>query len=139
MRFLWASFCVSIPLYIYAGRLVGASGSLRFPNAEKILVVLGALSLLSFFWFWKKQYLPALDDLRNQPENIRAIQRWRTYWTILACVANSVAVLGLIFGWQARHCNKACRFSWLGFFCFSCCGRARLVDFRFFFAYTFPR
>jgi len=115
MRFLWASFCVSIPLYIYAGRLVGASGSLRFPNAEKILVVLGALSLLSFFWFWKKQYLPALDDLRNQPENIRAIQRWRTYWTILACVANSVAVLGLIFWMAGKTLQQSLPFFVAGF------------------------
>jgi len=97
MRFMWFSFIISIPLYVFLGEAMPGLSWLSFPNAGKAFVILAVLNLLSFSWALRKRYSPALANLRSQPEKIQAVKRWTTYWIILLCSANSITVIGLAF------------------------------------------
>jgi Na+/melibiose symporter-like transporter len=97
MRSMWFAFVVSIPLYIYAGCIVGRVSWLGFRSAGMIFIVLAALNLLAFSWALRKRYLPAKRTLKRQPENADAVKRWMSSWTIVLCNANSLIVLGFAF------------------------------------------
>ena len=97
MRFIWFSFIVSIPLYIWMGENMPGISWLTFPNAGTIVIILVVLNLLSFSWAWRKRYSPALEAVRNQPENIDVVRRWTNSWLIVLCNANAVTVFGLAF------------------------------------------
>lgn len=102
MRSMWFAFIVSIPLYIYAGDVIGRISWLRFRSAGGILIVLAALNLLSFSWALRKRYLPAKRTVERQPEDADAVKRWVSSWTIVLCNANSLIVLGFAFWMGGR-------------------------------------
>jgi hypothetical protein len=114
MRLIWLSLVIAIPLYIYAGRLIGRVSWLGFSNTGKICVILGALNLLSFFWFLQKRYLPAFGEFRNQPENIQVVRRWMLSWMALVCNAHSIALFGLVFWMSGKTLQQSLPFFLIG-------------------------
>lgn len=97
MRFIWFSFIVSIPLYIWTGETIQGPSWLTFPNAGTVFIIIGVLNLLSLSWAWRKRYSPALEAIRSQPENIDVVRRWNNSWTIVICNADAMTVVGLAF------------------------------------------
>lgn len=115
MRLLWLAFFVSIALYVWIGETMPGFSWLSFENAGKILFMLAVLDLLSFSWARRKLYSPALEVLQSQPENIRAVKRWMSTWTILLCNAQAVAVFGLAFRMGDKTLRQSLAFYVVGF------------------------
>jgi hypothetical protein len=96
MRLMWFTFLVSVPLYVFMGETTRFSW-LNFPNAGKVFILLGALTLLSFTWALRKRYSPALGAVLTEPDNIVVVRRWMNFWTMVLCNANALVVIGLAF------------------------------------------
>ncbi len=111
MRVIWFSILVSIPLYLYAGDVVGAIPWLSFPSAGKVFIVLAVLNLYYAFWFRRSRYLPAVIAIQDQPENVHAVRRWMSSWTVLICMAESEAVYGFAFRMGNKRLAQSLPFS----------------------------
>ena len=97
MRTMWLVLVISIPAYLYAGKLVQGISWLKFQDAGKTFVALAALELLAFSWVLGKRFIPARRSLRSQPGSADAVKRWMSSWTILLCNAHSVIIFGFAF------------------------------------------
>ena len=97
MRLMWFGFIVTIPLYIYMGETMTGFSWLNFSYAGKTFAVLSILDLYCFMWAWRKRYSPALGAIQREPENIHAVRRWMSSWTILICMAESETLFGFAF------------------------------------------
>lgn len=114
MRSMWFALLVSIPIYIYAGGIVGRVSWLRFRSAGMIFIVLAALNLLAFSWALRKRYLPAKRSVERQPENADAVRRWMSSWTIVLCNANALIVFGFAFWMGGKTLGQSLPFFVLG-------------------------
>ena len=114
MRAMWFAFIMSIPLYIYAGDVVGRISWLQFQSAGKTFIVLAALNLLAFSWVLRKRYLPDQRNLQGQTENADAVKRWMSSWTILLCNANCEIVLGFAFWMGGKTLGQSLPFFVIG-------------------------
>lgn len=95
LRLTWFAFVVSVVLYVYIGETMAASFSwLGFNNARKILGVLSILDFFYFLWAWRKFFRPAVELIRKQPEDVRAVKRWIFGWTVLVTISESEILLG---------------------------------------------
>ena len=102
LRRLWFSFVVSIALYLWIGEIVPGSSWLAFDHAGKTFGILSVLDLLYFFWARRKFYRPAVELIRNQPEDIHGVRRWMVSWVMLL----SAAEFEILFGLASRLGGK---------------------------------
>jgi len=114
MRFMWFAIALTIPLYVYAGGTLTELSWLTFRNAGRIITILVALNLTSFWWTLRRRYLPALAVLRSQRNSVQAVRRWMRYWTMLLCSAESVVVLGVVFRLGGKTLRQSLAFYVIG-------------------------
>ena len=106
MRVMWFAFIMSVVLYIYIGVTVKSSFSwLGFKNAGTIFVVLSAFEVFYFLLAWRKFYQPAMEFIRNQPEDVHAVGRLMVGWIILLAAAESEILFGFVF-WMGNKTFK---------------------------------
>jgi hypothetical protein len=116
MRLTWLSFIVSVALIVWAGETMPGFSWLAFPNAGKIFVILAVFYILSFFLFWRNRYSPALGAIRSQPEDVHAVRRWMSSWTVLLCMANAETLFGFALRMGGKTLQQCLPFYVLGSF-----------------------
>jgi len=94
MRVIWFAFIMSVVLYIYVCKMIRPSSP---SGAETTLFVVPAvLDLLSFLWIRFKRYAPALQSLQSQPEDVRAVAKWRVFLVALLAMAEAEILFGVV-------------------------------------------
>jgi hypothetical protein len=115
MHLMWFSFIVAFVLIVWAGETMPGFSWLAFPNAGKTFFILAVFYILSFFWVRGKRYSPALEAIRSQPEDIHAVRRWMSSWTMLVCMANAQTLFGFAFRMGGKTLQQSLPFYVLGF------------------------
>jgi hypothetical protein len=115
MRLTWFTFVASFALIIWTGETTQGFSWLAVSSAGKTIVILAMFYTLSFLFIWRKRYIPALIAVRNQPEDMHAVRRWTSYWTILLCAANSGALFGFAFRVGGKTLQQSLPFYVTGF------------------------
>ena len=115
MRLMWLAIISSIVLYVYTSEMMRGIAWLTFSHAGALFAVLAIFNLYSFSWFRMKRYYPAVRAIQSQPENIQAVRRWMSCWTIILCVAESEAVFGFTFQMGGKTLRESLPFYVVGF------------------------
>lgn len=109
MRLTWFAFLMTIPLYVYAATIGGFSW-LNIRNAVTIFDVLGILDLFYFAWIRIGRYSHALEAAQEHPEDMRAVGRWKVFWTVLITIAEAEALFGVLLQMQNKALKPALPF-----------------------------
>jgi hypothetical protein len=114
MRMMWFGLITANVLYVYIGETEPVLSWLSFRHAAKTFAILAMLSFIAFAWALWKRYLPAVEALRDQPENMQAVKRWMGRWTILLCNASSLTLFGLAFRMGGKTLQQSAPFYLVG-------------------------
>jgi|ERR1700691_313045 hypothetical protein len=115
MRLLWLAFVVAIPLYAYCGEATPRWTRFTFANAGKVYVAMAVLNLYYVFGTWKRLYLPAVNALRIQPDDVRAVGRWMNGEIALISMVQCQALFGLALREDGKTLEQALPFYLAGF------------------------
>jgi len=95
LNILRIAFLIAILLYVYISRTISTSAT---PNWV-IFYGIGALAvgeLGAMLVFWKIFILRSEGILQAQPQDAKALARWRTGYICLYCFALAIAIYGLL-------------------------------------------
>jgi len=97
LRFIYASLALAIVLYVLVMKLTPPKTAVPInPLIPLVLGFVAATNLGAGQTIRSRKIPPAFDTLRAKPDDLASLTQWRTGAMISACLAESVALFGVV-------------------------------------------
>jgi hypothetical protein len=108
MRILLAVFLLTVLLLAYAAEEMAGTTAGYSETYLGVMICLAILNGMQAYYFRRNRLFPALDKLRQDPNDSSALKQWRGSITINLCLTEAIA----LYGFMLRFIGASRRVSW---------------------------